>query len=528
MIQTQLARTLGIDADRVRIISPYTGGGFGSKISLKPFHVIAAEAARRLGRPVRLFMARGEEFLVSHHRAPTRRMIRLGATADGLLKFIDEDVIGQAGPSLFFARQAAGASNGLRLHRADSVRARLRRVLTNTQAPQPFRGPTAAEDIFCFEQAIDELAHELGIDPLEFRRKNIAESDPLVSLPYSGKALAQCYDKGAEAFRWHWRSPGSQEREGWSIGQGMGACAYDATLYEPSRAGMTLRPDGTLVLRIGIAEIGCGADTIMPQIASGILGLPPSLIDVELGDTAEMPRSIDSTNHSRTTAVVGPAVKAAALLFRAAVTEAAAVLLQGGAGDQMAIGPDGLHVTCDPVRRIGWATLAKMLGPIAVEAEREVGPEGVFPAMFAAHFVEVAVHRPTGRIRVLRAVCAHDSGRIVNPLLAESQVHGGFLQGMGLAVQEARALDPRDGRQMNAAMWAYRTPSILDMPESIRLVDAGVADGANSLGVKGIGEPPLIASGAAIGNAVFNATAVRVRDYPMTPARVLTALKAST
>jgi len=158
-------------------------------------------------------------------------------------------------------------------------------------------------------------------------------------------------------------------------------------------------------------------------------------------------------------------------------------------------------------------------------AARERAPEGVFAAMFGAHFVEVEVNLRSGHVRVLRAVCAHDAGRILNPRLAASQVHGGFVQGLGMALQEERVLDERSGMQLNAAMWAYRTPSIADAPASIRFIDAGAPDGGNSLGVKGLGEPPLIGAGAAIANAIHHAIGVRLRHYPITPDKVLAALR---
>ena len=188
MVREHMARTLGVPLEKMRVVSRYVGGGFGSKINMKAYHVIAAEASRHLGRPVRLFMSRREEFIASHQRAPTRRRIRLGATRNGRLCLIDESITGQAGPSNFFARNAAGAANGLRLHKADAIRAELRRVLTNTQAPMPFRGPTAAEDIFCLEQAVDELAHALGMDPLELRRRNIGDTTRLQSFPMRARS----------------------------------------------------------------------------------------------------------------------------------------------------------------------------------------------------------------------------------------------------------------------------------------------------------------------------------------------------
>lgn len=482
------ARALGLALEQVRVISPHAGGAFGSKITLKPYHLIAAALARQLGRPVRLFMARGEEFIASQQRAPTRRQIELGARRSGQLCFIDEQVVGQAGPCRFSARNAGGAANGLRLHRVDAVRAELHRLLTQTQYPTPFRGPNVAEDLFCLEQAIDEMAHALAIDPLQLRLRNLAEIDLIAGLPYAGKELARCYRLGAQAFGWQHRAPGSHRQEGRARGIGMGAVAYDATLYEPSVVAIVARPAGRFELRLGLSEIGCGADTVFCQIAAEALGVASDRLDVVIGDTDRTPRSIDATNHSRTSAVVGPVVRAAAERLRAAIAAGQPVL--------------------DRV----------------FEATREQPPAGVFAAMFGAHFVEVEVDLRSGVVRVLRAVCAHDAGRVLNPRLARGQVHGGFLQGLGMALQEERVLDPRSGRMLNAAMWAYRTPGVLDAPQRIDFVDAGLPDGGNSLGVKGLGEPPLIAAGAAIGNAVFSALGVRLRDYPFTPAQVLAAL----
>jgi xanthine dehydrogenase YagR molybdenum-binding subunit len=483
------ARALGIAAEQLRVVSPHAGGGFGSKITLKPYHLIAAALARELARPVRLFMARPEEFIASHQRAPTHRQISIGARRDGHLCFIDEQISGQAGPCRFLAKNAGGAANGLRLHRVDAVRAELRQLLSHTQYPTPFRGPNVAEDLFCLEQAIDEMAHALKIDPLQLRLANLAEIDLLEGLPYSGKELERCYRLGAQAFGWQHSAPGSTLQADCARGIGMGAVAYDATLYERSVVSIAALPEGRFELRLGLSDIGCGADTVFAQIAAEVLGVSLDRLDLVLGDTDHTPRSIDASNHSRTSAVVGPVVRAAAQRLRSAQ--------EAGA---------------DVMGRV-------------FEAERERPPEGVFAAMFGAHFVEVEVNLRSGRVRVLRAVCAHDAGRVLNPRLARGQVQGGFLQGMGMALQEERVLDPRSGRMLNAAMWAYRTPGVLDAPLQLDFVDAGVPDGGNSIGVKGLGEPPLIASGAAIGNALFNAIGVRLRDYPFTPAKVLAALK---
>ena len=526
LIREQLAATLQWPLQRVRVLSEFVGGGFGSKIFIRPYHVIAALLARELGAPVRLFMARREEFTASHQRAPTRRHIRIGATRSGRIRFIDERITGQAGPCPLFAVNAAGAANGLRLHRADALRAELRRVLTNTQSPVPFRGPTVAEDLFCLEQAVDELACALRIDPLELRLRNLAETDALSGLPYAGKQLERCYRLGAQAFGWCHTPPRSRIDGDVARGHGVGAVAYDATLYEPSEVTAACTHGGRIALRLGISDIGTGADTVFAQIAAEALGLPLTQIDVHGGDTATTPRSIDSSNHSRTSAVVGPSVRAAAHALRQALLEAGATAL-GVDAAQLTLGAQGVACRGEPARSVGLAALIERHGPIERSAARERPPEGVFAAMFGAHFVEVEVHLRSGRVRVLRAVCAHDAGRVLNPRLAAGQVHGGFIQGLGMSLQEERVLDPRSGVMLNAAMWAYRTPSIIDAPAAIEFVDAGVPDGGNSLGVKGLGEPPLIAAGAAIANAVHHAIGARVRDYPITPDKVLAALAAA-
>lgn len=523
-IRERLAVVFGLPHERVSVVSDYVGGGFGSKIHLKPYHVIAAHLARVVGRPVRLFMDRREEFIASHQRAPTRRSIRLGATRAGRLTFIDQTVEGQAGPSDLFARNAAGAANGLRLHGCAHLRAAVRRVLTNTPPPIPFRGPTAAEDIFCLEQAIDELAHALAMDPLAFRRRNIATIEPFARLPYAGNGLLACYERGADSFGWQWQPPRPLGGRDVVRGVGMGAVAYDGTLYEESRAEIAVHTSGRIEVRVGLTEIGCGADTIFAQIAAEGLDVPLRLIDTHFGDTQSTPRSIDSTNHSRTTTVVGPAVRAAAQALRRLLLEHGARLLQAETDQVVQCGAAIVQRDNSGVAITFGEIAATAGGVLTASGERERPPDGVFQAMFGAHFVEVEVDTGTGRVQVLRAVCAHDAGRVVNPLLAESQVHGGFLQGMGMALLEERLMDPTSGHLLNATMWAYRTPGFADLPSSIRFVDGSVPDRSNSLGVKGLGEPPLIAAGAAIANAIFNAIGVRVRDYPITPDKVLAAL----
>ena len=310
-------------------------------------------------------------------------------------------------------------------------------------------------------------------------------------------------------------------------GRGVAAVNYPTGMNlggDPSQALIHATTTGNFVVTLSSVDLGQGLKTVMQQIAAEALGVPLARIDTHWGDTADTPRSIDASNHSRTCAVLGPSVRAAAQALKAALLDAAAQALQADAS-QLMLHDNRVACRADPARAVALAALVHAHGPIERSAARERAPEGVFAAMFGAHFVEVEVNLRSGHVRVLRAMCAHDAGRILNPRLAASQVHGGFVQGLAMALQEERVLDERSGVQLNAAMWAYRTPSIADAPASIRFIDAGAPDGGNSLGVKGLGEPPLIGAGAAIANAIHHAIGVRLRHYPITPDKVLAALR---
>jgi len=385
-----------------------------------------------------------------------------------------------------------------------------------------FRGPTFAEDVFCFEQFIDELAHEVGMEPLEFRLRNHAETDPVDGLPFSSKGLREAYTRGAKEFGWRWRKPGTAGDGPTRRGVGMGSLIFGGDNFEQSQAWVVLNADGTAQVLTGTSEMGCGTETLFAQIAAEELGFALDRVTVVFGDSRSTPYSINSSYGSRTTVIAGPAVRAAAAEARQQLLALASrELKQPVEALEMREGafvlPSG--------QRVPLADVANAMGREAIVGigRRHAGAEGVAIFMFAAHFVEVEVDTDTGQIRVLRAVCAHDSGRWLNPLLAESQVQGGFLQGLGMALFEERVMDRRLGTMLNDSMLSYFTPTILDTP-SITALEVPTIDSSNSLGAKGIGEPPLVAAGAAIANAVFNAIGVRIRRYPITPDKVLNAL----
>jgi xanthine dehydrogenase YagR molybdenum-binding subunit len=525
-VRDALSRSLGLPLNKIRVVNHHVGGGFGSKNGLRPHHVIAAILSQKTGRPVKISANRKDEFIASRHRAKTKRFIRAGVKRDGTLTFIYQRAVGQAGPDQMFADIAAHADASIRIYRCPNLKTEMYQVLTNTQNPVVFRGPTVAEDVFCFEQFIDELAHELKVDPLEFRLKNYADEDQVDHQPYTSKGLRDCYEKGAQVFGWKWQTPGSRAAGSKRRGVGMGSTILGGDNYEQSQAVVILQPDGTARVFAGVSDIGCGIDTIFAQIAAEELGLKAESVSVHYGDSREHPYTINSSYGSRTTAIAGPTVRAAASDARRQLLELASRELKV-APEGLSIVDEQVVVKGDPARRTPLKEIAKKMGRelmIGV-GKRHKGVDKMAIGIFGAHFVEVEVDVETGQVRVLRAVCAHDSGRWINPLLAESQIQGGFIQGMGMALYEERIMDTRLGRMLNDSMLQYLTPTILDTPEQITAIEIPIVDPGNSINAKGLGEPPLVGAGAAIANAIFNATGVRVREYPITPNKILTALK---
>lgn len=526
LVSDGLSQVFGLPINRIRVLNEHTGGGFGSKNGMKPYHVIAAVLSQKTGRPVRLFMNRQDEFIASHHRSKTRQLIRGGVKKDGTLTFIYRKIIGQAGPDSWMAWPAAGAEGSTHLYKCPSMKVEMYKVLTNTQNPIECRGPTAAADLFCFEQFIDELADRVGMDPLAFRLKNYAEIDPVQQRPFTSKGLKACYERGAEAFGWKWRPPGTVGEGSKRRGIGMGSLGFHVYKGEKSQAMVILHDEGTAQVVVGISEVGVGADTIFAQIAAEELGMEVEHVTVSYGDSQNTPYSINSSYGSRTTFLCGPAVRAAAFEAKRQLLALAAKKLEV-APEALAIKGEQIFVQGQPARGIRLQEITKTMGRelIIGVGKRHPDVENLATAIFGAHFAEVEVDTDTGQVQVLRAVCAHDSGRFINPLLAESQIQGGFIQGMGMALYEERIMDSRVGMMLNNSMHWYLIPTILDAPTPLVPVEVETIDQSNSINVKGLGEPPLVAAGAPIANAIYNAIGVRIREYPITPNKILAALK---
>jgi xanthine dehydrogenase YagR molybdenum-binding subunit len=373
---------------------------------------------------------------------------------------------------------------------------------------------------------MDTLAKELEIDPLEMRLRNFAARDERKDRDFSSNNLRRCYEEAAERFGWATREarrsdPISQTAR---RGFGMAAQVWPAGGGPPAHATLTMHSDGTAEVLSGTQDLGTGARTVLGQIAAESLGARLSDVRVVLGDTERTPYAGNSWG-SMTTASVGPAVRMAAVDARGKLLEAAAELLECHPDDLAA--RDSKISTRDGARTLTFAEVTKRIGNVMIAGHGTRGPNEQALALmsFGAQFAEVEVDSETGHVRVLRIVAAHDVGRVINPTLAESQLEGGILQGLGFGLFEERILDAASGLPLNPTMHDYKIPTIADTPEIEAWCVATVDARANHIAARGLAEPPVIPTAPAIANAVADALGVDITEIPLTPWRVLAAVQ---
>ena len=521
-----VAKTLGIAPEKVRVICPYVGGGFGCKGSTWSHVVLAAMAARRAGRPVKLVLERPQMFGMVGHRPNTEQRMLLAAAKDGALTAVKHNVMASTSfqedwleTSALVTRMMYAAPNQQTTHRLARM---------NTGTPTFMRAPGEASGSFALECAMDELAYELKVDPVELRLRNYAVQDPQKNKPWSSNALRECYRVGAERFGWAKRDPRPLSmREGTTlIGMGMASATYPANRSAASATARIL-PDGSAVVQSGTQDLGTGTYTVMTQVAAEALGLAPDKVRFELGDSA-LPKAPVSGG-SQSVASVSPAVQAAATAARdklvaLAIADKKSPLAGAAAAD---IGSDNgwLFLRAAPDRREPYAAVLARNGGRALEASAETrsGSEKEAYSMhsFGAVFVEVHVDAELGEIRVPRITAAYGVGQLLNEKTGHSQLMGGVVWGVGMALMEETQYDRRYGRPVNGNLAEYHVPvnadigviDIIVVPEN----DAHI----NPLGAKGIGEIGITGVAAAIANAVYHATGKRVRDLPITLDKVL-------
>ncbi|QBJ16507.1 xanthine dehydrogenase family protein molybdopterin-binding subunit (plasmid) [Agrobacterium sp. 33MFTa1.1] len=551
-LRAYLADRFGLEPDQIRVISPFVGGGFGSKALPMPHTALAAIAARRIGRPVKLIVSRDQMFTVGGYRPASISHVRLGASSDGQLLAYSHDYFTQSSRSDLAGMPGIEAPNVL--YRIPAVQARDRFVDLDLNHPTPMRAPQEVPSIFAFESAVDEVAHELGVDPLAFRLKNDAGArDPVTGLPFSSRSLAQCFTRGAELFGWAKRSlaPRSMREGEWLVGLGCGASIYPVFIG-PASARIRLTSDGRAFVHTAGQDLGTGLYTVVAGVAAQFIGVPIDRVRVEMGNS-DLPFGSMAAG-SRSTASLVPAVRAASIRTRdrliaeaikdqhpLAGRDPARLSIVGNAVVSTVPGDTASELVSEILKRIPGGFIEETADftpeglPVAMLSNAYSGGEGALGPVvekkwamysFGAQFVEVRVHRLTAQLRVSRAVGVFGAGRIANPTTAHSQLMGGMIWGISSGLFEATKIDNRYGRYVNTNLAEYPLPVCADIGSiEVEMVEEeDLAKEINPSGMKGVGELAVVGTGAAIANAVFHATGRRVRHLPITIEDVIDAL----
>ncbi|MCE0766874.1 xanthine dehydrogenase family protein molybdopterin-binding subunit [Pseudonocardia kujensis] len=518
-----LAQVFGIRQDQVHISAPYVGGGFGGKM-LWQHQILAAAAARLSGRPVRVVLSREGVYRVVGGRTSTEQRVAIGAEDDGTFtSLVHTGVVATSRhnnvpePFIKPARCLYATRNAtFEVKRADLD------MLANTF----MRAPGEAVGTFALESAVDELADRMGVDPIELRLCNEPAVDPSSGKPFSARHLIEAYRAGAERFGWEARSPRPRARRDgeWLIGLGCATATYPYNRFPGGAARITINRNGDATVEVAAHEMGMGTGTVQSQVAAERLGLPVEKIIFVLGDSS-LP-GVVLAGGSQQTAAIGGAITAA---HRELVGELLKLIncdspLAGLHPDEVGTIPGGLGRLDDPSRSESYTAILAAAGVDTISAEA-TAPEGMEQLEWSMHsygaqFCEVRVSVITGEIRVSRFLGSFDCGRIINARTAASQLRGGIVMGLGLALMEETQVDGRSGRIMNPSLADYHVPAHADVPD-IEVMWTDIPDPHTPLGAHGVGEIGITGTAAAVANAVYNAIGVRVRDPPITPDKLL-------
>lgn len=525
-VRRRVAEVFGIPRENVRVLSRFLGGGFGCKGSPWSHVVLAAMAARVVKRGVKLVISRPQMFAFVGHRPQTIQRVSLAARTDGTLTAVRHAVTSYTSRFDDFMEPSAYLTRIL--YACPNVKTSHRFVRLDLSTPTFMRAPGEASGSFALECAMDELAYKIGVDPLELRIKNYAERDPEEDKPWSSKSLVQCYRQGAEKFGWGRRKMAVRAtRDGRHlVGLGMATATYPARQVG-SDAIARVRVDGTALVQAGSHDLGTGTYTIMTQIAADALGMRIEAVRFELGDTS-LPEAPISAG-SMTASSVGSAVRRAALAVRAKLAALAvadpASPLHGLSPDKLDADDGRLVFREDHARSDAYADIVRRQGRQSVDVrvhEAELEDRKSYSLhSFGAQFAEVRVDEELGEIRVSRAVGAFAAGRILNAKTGRSQLMGGMVWGIGLALEEETRRDGRDGRLVTKDLVEYHVPVNADVSELEVLMIPEDDPHVNAIGAKGIGELGIVGMGAAIANAVYHATGKRIRELPITLDKLL-------
>ena len=536
-LKNGVAQRLGIAPEKVRVVSHYVGGAFGSKGTMTPRTALIALAAKRLNRPVKLVATRAQGFTIATYRAETRHHIRLGARSDGkLVGYSHEGWEISSRPDPYVV---AGVEDSAQLYAFGAIATKVNIVHADRNTPGFMRSPPVVPYIYALESAMDEMAIKLRMDPIEFRRVNDTTHSPVDGKPYSSRSLMKCYDQAAEAFGWKRRErERTGERDGdWLVGYGCATALYP-THVGPAAARVRLTSTGDVRVQVAAHEIGNGVYTVLAQMAAERLGVDLSSVIVEVGDSRLPPAPV--AGGSNTTASACNAVLKACDAIRDKIFHAATTandgLLTGQSIGELALSNRTIVATSGAAEALEDAF--KRLGVSTLEEYSEFVPDGLKPTAMAdlyagklaitggahakkvmyatgAEFVEVRIHSLTREIRVPRIVGAFAAGRLMNTRTARSQLMGGMIWGISSALHEATEIDKRYARYVNDNLADYRVPVNADVQQVEVILVPEIDHDVNPAGIKGLGELANVGTASAIANAVYDATGVRVRDLPI-------------
>jgi xanthine dehydrogenase YagR molybdenum-binding subunit len=527
-VQARVAEVLGLSLSQVRVIGHYMGGGFGSKLQAGKYTIIAALLAKKTARPVKLFLTREETFLCVGNRPPSNMTLKAGVKKDGALTALQFSCTGTGG-----AYPAGGTSlvDWLvrDLYLCPNVRTMLTDVYINAGPSRPCRAPGHPQGAWALEQMMDALAGAIKMDPVELRLKNIPaysqarEGNP----PYTSTGLKDCLEQGARAFGWKEALEKASEanaspgpiRRGVGMASGLWAAGGGGP---PSTVVIKLFSDGSINLNMGASDIGTGTKTVMAMVVSEELGVPIEKIQIEHADTGTT-QYTNPSGGSKTVPTEAPAVRAASLEIKQQLLEMASRELKTEV-DQLRLEDGEIVSGTVPAQKIKISELSELKRQRVIlgVGYRGPNPDKKVVNPFAAQFCEVEVNAQTGEVKVLRFLAAHESGRVMNRLTYDNQVVGGITWGVGLAMTEARILDAEQtGKMLNRNWHDYKLPTALDVPAEILSLPIDPEDAeANTAGAKGLGEPVTIPAAAAIANAVYHATGIRMTKTPINPLKL--------
>ena len=530
-IQSGLVQLLKLPSSSVRVIGHYMGGGFGSKLSVSKHTVIAALLAKVTARPVKLHLTREESFLAVGNRPPDTMTLKAGVKKDGTLTALQMTVLGTGGA---YPGGGVGSVDWVvrDLYTCPNVKTELTDVFINAGQARAFRAPGHPQGAWALEQMMDQLAERIGMDPVEFRLKNV----PMVSQatsgtpPYSSTGLKACLEEGAKRFGWS--EARKRARTEGPIRRGVGVAAglwRGGSGGPPATIIVKLFADGSANLNMGASDLGTGTKTVMAMVVSEELGVPLEKIQVEWADTATT-QYATASGGSKTVPTESPAARAAALDVKQQLLTMAAAQLKV-TPEELVLKNGEIVSTADPSKKVAIAGVNALRGRglIVGVGYRGPNPEGKVICPFGAHFAEVEVNTRTGEVKVTRFLAAQDSGRAMNELTYENQTQGGITMGLGLALTEGRILDrSQTGKMVNRNWHDYKIPTAMDVPVEQIVIPIDLHDyQANSTAAKGLGEPATVPAAPAVANAIYNACGVRTPDTPVNPLRLMGLLAAS-